>query len=70
MKPRKLPAQRAGLTRAVKSGDPLRIRRECERVVRVDWPALGYWPDCWSDWQRALDDARPVHAPRLEDLAR
>ena len=50
------PQQKAGLTRAVNSGDSNKLIRECRRTVS-EWKTQGYWPDDWSDWQRALDDA-------------
>lgn len=54
-------AQKAGLTRAVKSGDRDAIARECRRVVEFDWtegsPHTPYWPDDWRRWRRALEDA-------------
>lgn len=61
--------QRAALTRAVKTGDPAKIEAVCRTAV-AEWNAGDMmWPDDWSRWQRALDDAYPVfHAPRLEDL--
>ena len=62
--------QRAALTRAVKTGNREKIRAACRQAV-AEWNAPGaYWPDDWSSWQRALDDAYPVFdpAPRLEDL--
>jgi hypothetical protein len=50
-------AQRSALTRAVNSGDPDQVLEACRRAV-AQWEAPdGYWPDQWSDWQRALDDA-------------
>lgn len=52
-------AQRARLTRAVNSGDPERIVLACRDAVR-EWNQPGrMWPDDWSHWQRALDDALP-----------
>ena len=73
-------AQKAGLTRALKSGDPETVRAECARTVR-EWSETGahngtpnpryagMWPDDWARWQRALDDTYPIFtAPRLEEL--
>ena len=62
--------QKAGLTRAVASGDPKRVEAECRRVIERDWtegsPHTPYWPDDWSRWQRALEDAFPWgEAPQL-----
>jgi len=47
--------QKAGLTRAVKTGDTIRIRGEIFRTV-TEWEEAGEWPDDWSRWQRAFDD--------------
>lgn len=61
--------QKAALTRAVKSGDASKVVTVCRDAVAA-WgraPFNGAWPDDWSRWQRALDDA-VVGAPRLEDL--
>ena len=56
----------------------LKKENEAEREVAVygacvaavlAWERWGAWPDDWSHWQRALDDAYPLfQAPRLEDL--
>jgi hypothetical protein len=51
--------QKAALTRAVNSRDPEKIARACKAAV-AEWNACGAWPDDWSNWQRALDDALPV----------
>lgn len=59
--------QRAALTRAVNSGDPERIKATVIKTVR-DWNAGNYaWPDAWSRWQNALDDALPYNARVLLD---
>lgn len=62
--------QRAALTRAVKSDDPERVVLACRNAVR-EWDAPGcLWPDDWSRWQRALDDALPFgQQVSLTDLA-
>jgi hypothetical protein len=53
--------QRGALTRAVNSGDRERIVLVCRDAVR-EWNEPGcMWPDDWSSWQRALDDALPFH---------
>jgi hypothetical protein len=52
------PKQKGALTRAVKSGDPERVAKVCRDAVRV-WDEVGAWPDDWSLFQRALDDALP-----------
>ena len=68
-------AQKAALTRAGKVGE--RGSEERRRAVVMacvkalgEWSTWRYgWPDDWSRWQRALDDAFPVfQAPSLEDL--
>ena len=62
------PKLKAALTRAVNSGDRDKVILACARAVK-EWDEIGAWPDNWSTWQRALDDAFPVfHAPLLEDL--
>lgn len=58
-------AQKAGLTRAIKSGDPDKVKAECVRAV-AEWdsrqaPYTYGWPDDWARWQRALDDVLPWH---------
>jgi hypothetical protein len=58
-------AQKAALTRAVKSKDKDKLIAACHKAVR-EWNAVGYWPDDWSRWQRALYDANVFAA--LEDL--
>ena len=48
-------SQRTRLTRAINSGDPIRVLRVV-RDVRREWE--GYvWPDDWARFQRASDDA-------------
>ena len=62
-------AQKANLTRAVKSGDPQKVVTACRKAVATWNSPEGYWPDSWSDWQRALDDALGwPNNLRLEDL--
>ncbi len=51
------PKQKAALTRAIKSRDSSRIIATCQKTVR-EWNQIGAWPDEWSRWQRALNDAR------------
>lgn len=51
--------QKAALTRAIHSGNAEKVVLACRDVVR-EWsqpPFDGAWPDDWSRWQRALDDA-------------
>jgi hypothetical protein len=60
------PKQKAALTRAVNSGDAIKIKAAVTQAVR-EWNECGAWPDAWSRWQRALDDAQRYHQA-LEDL--
>jgi hypothetical protein len=61
-------ANKSALTRARNSGDPDRVVAACRKAVR-SWESVGAWPDQWSDWQRALDDALGwTSVVRLEDL--
>ena len=63
--------QKAALTRAVNSKDPDKVVLACTKAV-AEWraaPFNGAWPDDWSRWQRALDDALPwQYHVRLENL--
>ena len=56
-------AQKAALTRALKSGDREKILAECIRVRDIDWtrdsPHTPYFPDDWIRWERALNDSYP-----------
>lgn len=65
--------QKAALTRAVNSGDPDKVVLACRNAVRewdAEQPCGGAWPDHWSNWQRALNDALPWNARvELADLA-
>jgi hypothetical protein len=63
-------SQKSALTRAIKSGDPEKIRLACQKAVR-QWESCGFWPDDWHRWQIALSDSRPWNAPHLDlsDLA-
>lgn len=66
------PRQKAALTRARKSGDPHKVQEVCAKAV-AEWNEIGAWPDDWSLFQRALDDAYikaglAWGGPRLEDL--
>jgi hypothetical protein len=48
---------RAALTRAINSKSPGKVYSACVEAV-VQWNRPGnYWPDDWSRWQRALNDA-------------
>lgn len=55
------PLQKRALADAVVIGDPEVIARACKKAVE-EWNEIGAWPDDWSAWQRALDDALPWHA--------
>ena len=50
-------AQKAALTRAVNKGEPEGIMRECKRFVREYRSTDTPFPDDWSRWARAYDDA-------------
>jgi hypothetical protein len=53
--------QRAALTRAKNSGDLDKLVVTVREAV-IEWNQPGsMWPDDWSAWQRALDDALPFH---------
>ena len=47
--------QKARLTRAKNSGDPLAVLAAVEKTLD-EWSGKA-WPDAWSRWRRALDDA-------------
>lgn len=47
--------QKAALTRARNSGDPHKLLAAARAGLR-SFDTYG-WPDQWSDWQRAADDA-------------
>jgi hypothetical protein len=67
---------KAALTRAEKKGYNA-VLATCRTAV-ARWNVWGAWPDNWSNWQRALDDAalkqnrstQPflIRPPRLEEL--
>lgn len=50
------PTQKSNLTRAIRSGDTTKIIATTEKTL-AQWDEVGSWPDDWSRWQRALDDA-------------
>lgn len=58
------PRQKVALTRAIKSGDHEKVRAVCIDAVR-EWDEIGFWPDDWSGWERALNDSRPWNYPYL-----
>jgi len=47
--------QKARLTRAKNSGDPLEVLAAVEKTM-AEWRGKA-WPDDWSRWSVALDDA-------------
>ena len=53
------PKLKAALTRAQKRGYA-EVLEACKAAVK-EWEAWGAWPDNWSRWQRALDDAATKH---------
>jgi hypothetical protein len=53
-------SQKSALTRAINSKDARRVYIACRDAVHV-WEEIGAWPDDWSRWQRALDDALPFY---------
>lgn len=66
-------AQKAALTRAANTGDTYKVALACARAVEQWNSPGGYWPDDWSAWQRAFDDAmvasgHPGGGPDIEDL--
>lgn len=68
--------QKAGLTRAVRSGSPSKVVEECTRTVR-EWESQewadahkvrrGAWPDAWHRWNIAVSDATKGQI-QLDDL--
>ncbi len=54
------PKLKAALTRAKNKQDTkaryFAVKDACKAAVR-EWNSIGAWPDNWSHWQRALDDA-------------
>jgi hypothetical protein len=52
---RELPRLRSALTRAKNSGDPVQVLAAVEKAVD-GFDRFG-WPDAWSTWRIALDDA-------------
>ena len=60
-------SQKAALTRAVNTGDPEKVAAACKKAV-AEWDEIGAWPDDWSRWQRALDDATYPHRIEIGEL--
>ena len=59
--------QKARLTRAKNSGDPLNVLKAVEDTVE-EWHGKA-WPDDWHRWARELDDAytKFVRSPAYDD---
>lgn len=66
---RQSPKLKAKITRARKSGDPMKaVIAVAENILA--WDEIGCWPDNWSEWQRALDDVFGFPAgPSVDDVA-
>lgn len=58
-------AQKAALTRAIKTRDPVKVRAACEKAVR-EWNET-CWPDEWHHWQNALYDISGYRAADITD---
>lgn len=50
-----LPRCKAALTRATKSGDPVKILDAVEKALDL-FDRVGAMPDAWSVWRNALED--------------
>src|SRR5205807_481747 len=68
------PKQKATLTRAEKLEDPGARRDAVVKAAKeaiAEWDKIGAWPDNWSRWQRAVDDAefkaRRAGLPAMEN---
>jgi len=48
--------QKKILTELVNKGEPEAILAEVHKTF-AEWDKSGMWPDNWSRWQRAADDA-------------
>lgn len=55
------------LTRAKNSGDPNKVLAEVKNAVET-WGTHA-WPDDWSHWKRAAEDAIPWGDPRQQEIA-
>lgn len=59
--------QKSALTRAINSGDPLKVARAVQKTVK-EWEDGDFaWPDDWHRWNIAYGDA--VFAVRREGNA-
>jgi hypothetical protein len=47
---------KGALTRAQRSGDPMRVLAAA-RAALADFEQAGMWPDAWSRWECARQDA-------------
>jgi len=47
--------QKSALTRAINSGDPLKVLDTVEKTLD-EWHGKA-WPDAWSRWRNAVEDA-------------
>jgi hypothetical protein len=62
------PKQKAALTRAIKTGSPVKVAEVCIATVKV-WDEIGCWPDDWAHFQRGLNDMPGCLWLTLEDVA-
>lgn len=62
---RQYSTQKAALTRAIKTRDPVKVQAACEKAVR-EWNET-CWPDGWHRWQNALYDISGYRAPDITD---
>jgi hypothetical protein len=61
-------ALKGKLARAIKTQNPETVKATAIEAIRI-WNKQGFWPDDWSNWQRALDDVYfPDYAPSLDEL--
>ena len=58
---------KAALTRAKNTGDPERVLRAVEAAVEVFDSKI--WPDDWSSWRIALEDASQAARMRAHRIA-
>ncbi len=58
--------QKTALTRAVNSGDPLKVLATCQATLDA-WTGSA-WPDDWHRWRNAADDALGEVRRNLFDL--
>jgi hypothetical protein len=60
--------QKSALTRAINSGDPEKVLRTVEKTVKEEWAGNTAWPDDWSRWRNALEDASQKARRQALDL--